>query len=256
VKALILNSGMGRRMGELTCEKPKGMVEIGDGYTIISRLLTQLANVGLRDAVITTGPFAQRLSDYVTGLGLPLSVSFAHNPEYESTNYIVSILKAAPLLAGDDVLLFHGDLVLENSVLADLMAAQTSVMAVDASLPLPQKDFKAKIAQGRIVAVGVDLFGGDCIACQPAYRLRAEDFTYWCAAMETLVRRGETGVYAENAFNELHGALALYSLELHGRLCAEIDDPDDLAAVGARFRQTLQGERDTRALPLKGRINV
>ncbi len=255
MKALILNSGMGRRMGELTREKPKGMVEIGEGYTIISRLLTQLANAGLRDAVITTGPFAQRLRDYVAGLELPMSVSYAHNPEYETTNYIVSILKAAPLLVGDDVLLFHGDLVLENSVLADLMTAQTSVMAVDASLPLPKKDFKAKIARGRIVAVGVELFGDDCVACQPAYRLRAEDFTRWYAAMETLVRRGETGVYAENAFNELHGELALYPMELHGRLCAEIDDPDDLAAVGARFRQTLRGERDNRALPLKGRNN-
>jgi choline kinase len=253
VKALILNSGVGRRMGEQTREKPKGMVEIGEGYTILSRLLTQLATAGLRDAVITTGPFEQLLRDYVAGLGLPLPVLYAHNPEYETTNYIVSILKAAPLLAGDDVLLFHGDLVLENSVLTDLMAARTSVVAVDASLPLPKKDFKAKIARRRIVAVGVDLFGDDCVACQPAYYLRAEDFARWCAAMETLVRRGETGVYAENAFNELHGELMLYPLELHGRLCAEIDNPNDLLAVSARFRHTLRSERDNIDLPLKGR---
>jgi len=239
VKALILNSGVGHRMGDLTKTQPKCMTEIGGGYTILSRQLTQLAKAGVRDVVITTGPFEDALRAHVDRLNLPLRICYAPNPAYAATNYIVSIHGAAKHLRGEDVLLLHGDLVLEQSVLSDLLASPVSVMAVDRTLPLPEKDFKAKLRQGRIVAIGVSLFGGDCVACQPAYRWSANDFGLWLDAIGAFVANGQTGVYAENAFNAQDGAIALWPLELEGRLCAEIDNPEDLAIVSARFLQTL-----------------
>jgi len=255
VKALILNSGLGSRMGEYTRDRPKGMVEIGGGQTIVSRLLTQLSAAGVSDSVITTGPFADTLRAHIASLGLPITVRYAHNPEYANTNYIVSIVNAAPLLQGDDVLLFHGDLVLEDSVLADLIRTGSSAVAVDSTLPLPEKDFKAKIQNGNVVAIGVEFFGEDCIACQPAYHLTEEAFSRWLAEMRVLIARGETRVYAENALNALDGALPLAPLELGGRLCAEIDNPDDLAAVSARLSQ-MPGEKFV-AIPeaTEGRTN-
>lgn len=242
MKALILNSGIGHRMGDLTKTKPKCMTDIGGGYTILSRQLTQLAKAGVCDVVITTGPFVEALTEYVQSLRLPLNVAYAHSPEYASTNYIVSIHLAAPLLRGEDVLLLHGDLVLESSVLSDLLQSRVSAMAVDCTLPLPEKDFKARLRGGRIVAVGVNLFGADCVACQPAYRWLAKDFGLWLDAIEAFVNCGETKVYAENAFNAQDGAIPLAPLELAGRLCNEIDNPDDLADVSARFLQTLAGQ--------------
>ena len=242
MKALLLNSGVGKRMGALTSEHPKCMTPIGGGYTILSRQLAQLAQAGIQEVVITTGPFAETLQAYVAGLHLPLKVQYAHNPDYATTNYIVSILKAAPWLTGDDILLFHGDLVMEQQVLRELVDSRRSVMAVDSTLPLPQKDFKARLREGRIVAVGVAFFGEDCVACQPAYRWQAEDFAAWLAAMARMVAGGETGVYAENAFNEQDGAIPLSPLELRGRLCAEIDNAEDLATVGEHFRSLLAAE--------------
>ena len=57
MKALILNSGMGRRMGALTSEHPKCMTELLDDETILSRQVKQRAAKGVRDIVITTGLF-------------------------------------------------------------------------------------------------------------------------------------------------------------------------------------------------------
>ena len=242
MKALILNSGLGSRMGAHTQHKPKCMADIGAGYTILSRQLTQLAAAGVTEVVITTGPFADALMAHVAGLRLPLEVTFVPCPDYAATNYIVSMHRAAPHLRGHDVLLFHGDLVLESSVYADLLASEHSVMTVDATLPLPDKDFKAQLADGRIVAVGVQLFGADCVACQPAYRWRAADFALWLDAIAAFVEQGDVRVYAENAFNAAQGAIPLWPLALEGRLCNEIDNPEDLAAVSARFLQTLAQE--------------
>ena len=64
MKALILNSGVGRRMGVLTSEHPKCMTEIAPGETILSRQLRLLARCGIREGVITTGLFDSVLRDY------------------------------------------------------------------------------------------------------------------------------------------------------------------------------------------------
>ena len=61
MKALILNSGLGSRMGVLTSEHPKCMTEISPRETILSRQLRQLADAGIRDVVITTGLFRDTL---------------------------------------------------------------------------------------------------------------------------------------------------------------------------------------------------
>ena len=53
MKALILNSGLGSRMGDLTAAHPKCMTEISPRETILSRQLSQLADFGVSRVVIT-----------------------------------------------------------------------------------------------------------------------------------------------------------------------------------------------------------
>ncbi len=241
MKALLLNSGVGNRMGALTERSPKCMCPIGAGYTILSRQLTLIATAGIRDTVITVGPFAELIKEHVAGLNLPLHVTYVPNPQYSETNYIYSMHLAAEHL-DDDILLLHGDLVLESSVLDDLITSSKSVVAVDATLPLPDKDFKAKVHDGRVIAIGVEFFGPDCVACQPAYRFDKEDFKAFMKAIGEFCLHGHRKVYAENAFNAQNGAIPLYPLELNGRLCNEIDNLQDLETVSQRFLTTLPKE--------------
>ena len=55
MKALILNSGMGSRMGVLASEHPKCMTEISRKETILSRQLYMLVEAGITEVVMTTG---------------------------------------------------------------------------------------------------------------------------------------------------------------------------------------------------------
>ena len=52
MKALILNSGLGRRMGVLTSEHPKCMTEISAKDTILSRQLRLIAEAGIDDVLV------------------------------------------------------------------------------------------------------------------------------------------------------------------------------------------------------------
>ena len=234
MKALILNSGLGSRMGALTSEHPKCMTEISPRETILSRQLCQLAEAGIRDVVITTGLFSEALIAYCESLDLPLSFTFVHNPVFRETNYIYSIYCAREAL-DDEILLMHGDLVFENEVLDRLLASETSCMAVSSTLPLPEKDFKAVIKDGKVQKVGIEFFD-DALAAQALYHLKKEDWKKWLDQIIAFCEAGNRKVYAENALNALDGAANIDPLDVKDLLCAEVDDPQDLEKVAKQLR--------------------
>lgn len=170
MKALILNSGLGHRMGVLTSEHPKCMTEISHKNTILSRQLRQIADAGIKEVVMTTGYYDQVLIEYCNFLNLPIKFTFVNNPLYDKTNYIYSIYCAKEYLQDDDIVLMHGDLVFENIIFDEVVNSEKSVMTVSSTIDLPEKDFKAVIKDGKIVKVGIEFFN-DAMAAQLSIRL-------------------------------------------------------------------------------------
>lgn len=236
MKALILNSGIGHRMGILTSEQPKCMTEILPQETILSRQLRQIVSVGIKEVVMTTGYLDQILEDYCQFLKLPLKITFVHNPLYRETNYIYSIYCAREYLYENDILLLHGDLVVENAVLDKILENEMSCMAVSSTLPLPKKDFKAVIRNGFVERVDVELFE-NAIAAQPLYKLKKEDWQIWLNAICDFCKDGNTNCYAEKALNTVSEKCHIFALNVKNKLCAEIDDPQDLEDVSSRLKR-------------------
>ena len=119
-----------------------------------------LQRAGIREVVMTTGPFQDILKGYIAGLATDMKISYAHNPLYDKTNYIYSMYLAREL-TDDDMLLLHGDLVCEQSVIDELCGGTGNLAAVERGIPLPDKDFKAQIQEGKIIGIGIDRFGDD-----------------------------------------------------------------------------------------------
>ena len=235
MKALILNSGLGSRMGVLTSEHPKCMTEISAKETILSRQLNMLCDIGVEEVVITTGYYDSVLVNYCQSLDLPIHVTFVKNPIYDKTNYIYSIYCAREYL-DDDIILMHGDLVFENEVLDKVLASKSSCMTVSSTLPLPEKDFKAHVVDGMVMAVGVDIFN-EGMEAQALYKLNKVDWKVWLDKIVEFCESENTKVYAENALNALNGAANIHALDVENMLCAEIDNPEDLAVVSAKLKE-------------------
>ena len=157
MKALILNSGLGHRMGALTSEHPKCMTIISASETILSRQLKLIAGTGIREVVMTTGYFDEALINYCKSLKLPLHITFVNNPLYADTNYIYSVYCARKYL-DEDILFMHGDLVFEASVLEDILSCPDSCMKISTTVALPDKDFTAVVRAKRVEIVGVECF--------------------------------------------------------------------------------------------------
>ena len=235
MKALILNSGLGSRMGVLTSEHPKCMTEIDHRDTILSRQLRQIADAGIEEVVITTGYYDGVLVNYCQSLNLPLKFTFVKNPIYDQTNYIYSIYCAREDL-DDDIILMHGDLVFENEVFDRVIASPVSCMTVSSTLPLPEKDFKAVVRDGMVMKVGIEFFN-EAMEAQALYKLNREDWMVWLGKIIEFCETEKTKVYAENALNELNGAANIYALDVENLLCSEIDNPEDLAVVTAKLKE-------------------
>ena len=235
MKALILNSGLGSRMGVLTSEHPKCMTEISAHETILSRQLKMIAGAGIEEVVMTTGYYDGVLVKYCQSLELPLRFTFVNNPIYDKTNYIYSIYCAKEYL-DDDIILMHGDLVFENEVFDRVVASAVSCMTVSSTLPLPEKDFKAQIVDGMVMKVGVDIFN-EAMEAQALYKLMKDDWKVWLDKIVEFCEADNRKVYAENALNELNGAANIHALDVENLLCAEIDNPEDLAVVSGKLKE-------------------
>lgn len=235
MKALILNSGLGSRMGVLTSEHPKCMTEISSHETILTRQLSMLSEAGIDDVIITTGYYDAVLVNYCQSLDLPIHFTFVKNPVYDQTNYIYSIYCAKDYL-DDDIILMHGDLVFENETFDRVLSSPVSCMTVSSTLPLPEKDFKAQVVNGMVMKVGVDIFN-EAMEAQALYKLLKDDWTVWLNKIIEFCESDNRKVYAENALNELNGAANIHALDVENLLCSEIDNPEDLAVVSAKLKE-------------------
>lgn len=222
-------------MGVLTSEHPKCMTEISGSETIISRQLKLIADIGINEVVMTTGAFDDVLVDYCRILNIPVHITFVHNPIYKETNYIYSIYCARKFL-DDDIVLMHGDLVFEASVLEDMLAFEHSCMKVSSTLALPEKDFKAVVHNGRVEKVGIEFFT-NAMEAQALYKLNKEDWRIWLEEIISFCESNNRKCYAENAFNRISERCAIYAYDVKNKLCSEIDTAEDLKLVSDKLNE-------------------
>lgn len=235
MKVLILNSGMGSRMGVLTSEHPKCMTKISSDETILSRQLKQIMNAGITEIVMTTGAFDKVLIEYCKKLDIPVHITFVKNPIYDVTNYIYSIYCAKEYL-DDDIILMHGDLVFDNRVFELVASNDTSCMTVSSTVPLPEKDFKAVVQDGKIIKVGIEFFE-NAMAAQPLYKLLKDDWRKWLNNIIRYCEHNDRKCYAENALNEIANECNIKTLDVEEMLCNEIDNSEDLKMVLERVAE-------------------
>ena len=200
MKALIFNSGIGKRMGELTAHAPKSMVHLYNGETIFERQIRLLQEAGIKEVIITTGPYPEMLKEICAKPCYQNMIfHFPHNEIYDASNYIYSMYKAREYL-NDDILMMHGDLVFDREILSSLIKDKRSdICLINKFKALPEKDFKGRIVDGTLKEVSVKIFDKDCFAFQPLYKLSKATIKAWSDNVVKFVEANNINVYAENA---------------------------------------------------------
>ena len=235
MKAIIFNSGIGERMGSLTENNPKCMVKLYNGETILERQIRILSDCGIKDFIITTGPFKNQLYE-VTNKYKELNFKFVDNPEYRTTNYIVSMNYAYNFI-DDDMLLLHGDLVFNKNLIIKILSSKNkSVCLFNENKELPQKDFKGRFKDNILKEVSINIFDNDCYAFQPLYKLSKHDITLWKEKVKEFVDNGIVNVYAENSLNEITDEISILGMSYKDDYIDEIDNKQDYIRVSNEIK--------------------
>lgn len=234
MKAIIFNSGLGNRMGEFTQKNHKSMARLKNDETIFHRQLRLLIAEGVRDFIITTGPFEDQLKAEAADFP-QANFTFVRNDIYMNTNYIYSMFMAREHL-NDDMIFLHGDLVFNRKLVHDVLnCADKNTATVNFSKALPEKDFKGRVQDGKVVEVSIKIFDEDCFAFQPFYKLEKATVAAWVGKVVEFIHDGEDKCYAENALNMIFPALNIRAFSYENYYIDEIDNLDDYARVTAEI---------------------
>lgn len=234
MKAIIFNSGYGNRMGEFTKTNHKSMAPLKNGESIFHRQLRILSAEGVKDFIITTGPFEDQLKAVAADFP-ELNFTFVRNDIFDKTNYIYSMYLARDYI-DDDMIFMHGDLVFNRKLVHDVLCCgEKNTATVNFTKALPEKDFKGRVCDGKVLEVSIKIFDEDCYAFQPFYKLEKATASAWVGKVVEFIHKGEDKCYAENALNEIFPALDIRAFSYEEYYIDEIDNLDDYARVTAEI---------------------
>lgn len=124
MQAIILAAGRGSRLGGITDDRPKGLVEVG-GRPLIEWQITALNAAGIDNIVVVTGYRADRFKQ------LSKDIATIHNPDWRESNIVWSLMQTRPLILGPTIV-SYSDIVYGSSAVKRLLASKGStVIAYD-----------------------------------------------------------------------------------------------------------------------------
>ena len=113
MRAMIFAAGLGTRLYPLTLDKPKALVEIA-GKTLLQLAIEKVSQAGYHDLVINVHHFGDQIIRFLEDrnyFGLNITISDERDQLLDTGG---GIIKAAPLLDGDDAFLVYNVDVLSN----------------------------------------------------------------------------------------------------------------------------------------------
>ena len=107
MKAIILSAGQGSRLGHLTDDKPKCLIDF-NGRTLLDRQLDALAANGVDEAVVVTGFRDDQIEASLARRAGGPKVRTVYNPFYKVADNLGSLFVAKDEIDGD-CLVWNGD---------------------------------------------------------------------------------------------------------------------------------------------------
>lgn len=112
VKAVILAAGRGSRLGELTEDKPKCMVELW-GKPLLHWQIAALQGAGIEDITIVRGYMAEKID--VPG------VHYLENKRWAETNMVATLMEADRILSTGPTVVSYSDIVYSSGAVKALL---------------------------------------------------------------------------------------------------------------------------------------
>ena len=235
-KAIILSAGQGSRLGHLTDDKPKCLIEFG-GRTLLDRQLDMLAANGVGQAVVVTGFRDDQIEvalDRRRSAGEGPTVRTIFNPFFKVADNTGSLFMAREELAGD-VLVWNGDTMVSSALMARVVANSCSGICVTIDRKADgydADDMKVVEDGGRLRAIGKRLDEGVNAESIGLLAFRDDGAKRFRVAIEAAMRSPEgTQIWYLRVIHKLAQESEIGTLDISGEQWGEVDFPEDIEAA-------------------------
>jgi choline kinase len=160
MKAIILSAGQGKRLLPMTATMPKCLLEV-EGKTILEWQIDELHKCGLDKITVVTGYRADKVEEVLQRRYGPQRVEVFYNPDYATTDNLISCWKVRHEMI-DDFILLNGDTLFEAGVVKNLLKSPVSPITVTVNHKdiYDADDMKVSMEGTRLTKVGKDIPSG------------------------------------------------------------------------------------------------
>ena len=242
MKAIILSAGQGSRLGHLTDDRPKCLIEFA-GRSLLDRQLDTLAANGIAEAVVVTG-FHDELVDAAiarrraAGEGPDARIVF--NPFYKVADNLGSLFIAREEIAGD-VLVWNGDTLVSSALMARVVGNDCDgiCVTIDRKDGYDEDDMKVVTADdGRLLAIGKRIPKGVNAESIGLLAFRAGGTERFRDAIDKAMRTSEgTTIWYLRVIHHLAQDSEVWTLDIQGEEWGEVDFPEDIDRAEALVRR-------------------
>lgn len=148
MQAIIMAAGKGSRLGGLTENLPKSLLEI-KGKRLLDINIAMLHKYGIWDITVVTGFRDEKLMEATEGIP---GIALVYNPFYEFTNVIGSYYMGMRRLH-DDFIYLHADTICDMGIFDELLRADGDVVLPVDTGPCDGEAMKVRLEEGRIVEI-------------------------------------------------------------------------------------------------------
>ncbi len=236
MKAIILSAGQGSRLGHLTHDRPKCLIEF-NGRTLLDRQLDALAANGVDEAVIVTGFRDDQIEAAIARRsGGPRTVRTVFNPFYKVADNLGSLFVARDELAGE-VLVWNGDTLVSDALMARVVANHAPGICVTIDRKDGYDDDDMKVIadpDGRLRAIGKRISQGVNAESIGLLAFRGDGAARFREAIERAMRTTEgTTIWYLRVIHHLAQNGEVGTFDIAGEEWGEVDFPEDLAGAEA-----------------------
>ncbi|MDQ3075153.1 MAG: phosphocholine cytidylyltransferase family protein [Pseudomonadota bacterium] len=236
MKAIILSAGQGSRLGSLTHDRPKCLIEFA-GRSLLDRQLDTLAATGITEVVVVTGFRDDQIEASLARRGGALNVRTVFNPFYKVADNLGSLFVARHELAGD-VLVWNGDTLVSDELMRRVVGNREQpgiCVTIDRKDRYDSDDMKV-IADdgGRLRAIGKRIKQGVNAESIGLIAFRGDGAARFRTAIEKAMRTTEgTTIWYLRVIHHLAQNGEVWTFDIAGEQWGEVDFPEDMASADA-----------------------
>lgn len=231
-KAIILSAGQGSRLGHLTADSPKCLIDFG-GRTLLDRQLDTLAANGVEDAVVVTGFRDDKIEEALARRAGGPRVRTVFNPFYKVADNTGSLYMAREHLVGD-VLVWNGDTMVSRELMAKVVGNDQPgiCVTIDRKDAYDSDDMKVVEDRGQLRAIGKRLDEGVNAESIGLLAFRAGGAERFRDAIEQAMRTAEgTTIWYLRVIHHLAQQSEVWTLDISGEQWGEVDFPEDVESA-------------------------